>query len=89
MIGLMIRIMILVGLVKLLVVTEKPFLCAGIYAAVGLFFRFLLGVPFPGILIATAISLALASLYFWLLARFVGSGWFWLIMMVGFAIGIV
>jgi len=85
-----VRIFILVGLVKLLLETEKPFLCAGIYTAIGFVFRLAASTPLDEALLATGISFALASLYFWLLHRLSGSGavW-WLILILGIAIGIV
>lgn len=90
MLGVILRIVFLGALVKILLETEKPFLCSGIYAFIGFLFRLIVGIPLLNTLISTAISFALASLYFWLLNRFSESGWlFWLILIFGLAIGIV
>ena len=85
-----VRIAVLIGLIKLLVETENPFLCSGIYAGVGFVLRLAGGNPLFPVLLATSISFGLASLYFWLLHRFSGSGalW-WLILVLGILIGIV
>jgi len=79
----------LAALIQILIQTEKPFLCSGIYAGIvfviGLFF----GGQFASVLIATAISFAFASLYFWLLDRF-QNGWpFLAIAIGGLLIGLV
>ena len=85
-----IKILILAALIRLLIATDKPFLCAGIYAAVAFIFGLLMGANFFVLLIASVISFALASLYFWLLNRVdVGTAVWWLIAIVGLAIGLV
>ena len=84
------KILILAGLIRLLIATEQPFLCSGLYAGGVLVLGLIFGVPFVTMLIAATISFALASLYFWLLVRFEGSGpiW-WLILIFGLVIGLV
>lgn len=79
----------LASLVKLLIATNRPVLCAGIYVSLGFVFGLLLGRPFAYVLIGSAISFALALAYFWLLDRFEDSGLFWVILVVGLLIGIV
>lgn len=84
------KILLLVGLIKLLIVTQQPFLCSGIYAGVVLLFGLINSAPFGGLVLVVAISFALASIYFWLLNRF-GDNLvlFWVIAAAGVAIGFV
>ena len=83
------KIILLVALVRLLVATDKPLLCSGIYTAVVLLFGLIAGAPILALLIGGIIAFALSSLYFWLLYR-VGTGiLFWVILVGGLAIGIV
>jgi len=82
------KIIFLVALIRLLIMNEEPFLCSGIYAAMVFIFGLITGTPFVSVLIATAIAFALSSLYFWLLNRFEGFFW-WIIMLVGFFIGMI
>ena len=85
-----IRILLLVFLIRLLIMTEEPFLCSGIYTAVVFVFGLILGQPLGGIIINCIIVMALASLYFWLLDYFSESGMlWWLIMIFGLVIGLV
>jgi hypothetical protein len=82
------KIAILVGLLKLYVETEKPLLCAGIFAFVtGVFL--LLGNPTAlQVLAGVAAAFAMSVVYFGLLSRFdSGSPLWWVILVGGFAIG--
>jgi hypothetical protein len=84
------KALVLAALIKVLITTGKPFLCAGIYAGVGFIASLLMGANFLVLLLATAVSFALASLYFWLLDRFEDSTvLFWVIAIVGLVIGFV
>lgn len=82
------KIVVLVGLVKLLPATEKPIVCSTIYALCGLGLSFMFAVPVPRALIGAGISWALATVYFWLLNR-TGGVAFMLVMVGGLAIGLV
>lgn len=84
-----VKILMLVGLIKLLLVTEKPMLCAGIYAGVAFLFSLLVGNPFLAVLIGSTIGFGLALLYFWLLNRFRDTGIFWVVLILGLVIGLV
>jgi len=84
-----VKILVLVGLIKLLLVTEKPMLCAGIYTGVAFLFSLLVGKPFLAVLIGSAIGFGLALLYFWLLNRFRDTGIFWVVLILGLVIGLV
>jgi hypothetical protein len=85
-----IKALILAALIKVLLTTNKPFLCAGIYAGVGFVLSLLAGTSLLVLVLATVLRFALASLYFWLLDRFEDStGLFWLIAILGIFIGLV
>ena len=86
---LIIRIAILVGLVRLLTMTGKPFLCSGIYAAIALFFDLLSGSGPIDALISGGVAFLLASLYFWLLNRYDEGALYWIILVGGLLIGLV
>ena len=85
-----IKFIILAALVRLLLATDKPFLCSGIYAGVAFFLGLVFGNPFLPVLIHASIAFVLASIYFWLLDRLDSSEvlW-WLVAIVGIAIGLV
>ena len=74
---------------QLLLKTERPDLCAGIYAAVILIFTLMSGVAFIPAIIGTVISGGLAFLYFWLLDRFRDTIAFWIIFVVGLILGVI
>ena len=66
-----VKILILVGLTRLLAVTNKPFLCSGIYAGfAGFFALFSHDISILKIIFGVAITFVLASVYFALLDRF-------------------
>jgi hypothetical protein len=84
------KILLIVGLIKLLQQTHKPLLAASIYVGIRLFFSVLLGHSFGYLMIGSFVAGALASLYFWLLDYFEGSGMiFWIIALGGLLIGLV
>ena len=87
---LVVRVLVLVGLIKILLETDKPLLCAGTYTLI----RTVLAAAFHGLSLELAlfalIAFLLAFLYFWLLDRFRDSlGMFALILVLGLAIGLV
>lgn len=88
-----IKVIVLVALIRLLIVSDKPLLCSGLYTFVG-FALGLLAVmggqaPFLALLIATIMRFALSSLYFWLLYRIGEGALWWIVLIVGLAIGLV
>ena len=85
----LLKIIIIVALIRLLLATDRPFLCSGIYASIALFFGLVSGGNFFAVVLGTAISYGLASIYFWLLNRFDSGPLFWLILIVGIPIGLV
>lgn len=82
------RILLLVGLIRLLIETHKPFLCSGIYGGIVTVFALISGSGVAAIG-AGGVAFLLSSLYFWLLDRYDDSILFWVIMIVGLLIGIV
>ena len=85
-----IKIMLLVSLIKLVSLSQKPFMCSGIYTGVMFFAGLMFGVPFGLMVINAAIAFGLSSLYFWLLYKFEDSIAIWLfILMAGIFIGLV
>ena len=84
------RIILLIFLIRLLIMTEKPFLCSGVYTVTAFVFGLFFGQLFGSIVTTCVIVMALASLYFWLLDYFSESDMlWWLILIFGFAIGLV
>jgi hypothetical protein len=85
-----IKILLLAALIRLLIATDKPFLCAGIYAGVALLFGLVFGGAFLPALISAAIAFALASIYFWLLDWLdSASVWWWVVALGGILLGLV
>lgn len=85
-----IKILILVALIKMLLITHKPLLCAELYIIVPFVFSMIYGEPFLYVIIGCIISFVLAYAYFWLLNKFEGQGiYWWIILIVGLLIGLV
>ena len=84
-----VKILLLVGLIRLLIATNKPMLCTGIYTGAAVAFALMFERPLLYILIATPISFGLAFLYFWLLDRYEETRWFYVVLIVGLVIGLV
>lgn len=85
----LIRPLVLIALIQILIQTNKPFLCSGIYGAIAALFALFLGHGFSGAIIGGGVAFLLSSIYFWLLERFDGSFWWWSIAIGGLAIGLV
>lgn len=85
----LVRPLILIALVQILIETNKPFLCSGIYAAVATLFALFLGRGLVGATLAGGLAFLFSSLYFWLLDYFDGSIWWWIIVIGGLVIGLV
>ncbi len=85
-----IKCILLAALIRLLIATDKPLLCSGLYAGVGLVFGLAFGGRIPAVLISVGIGFVLASVYFWVLNRLdSGSVVWWLVAVLGIAIGLV
>jgi hypothetical protein len=78
--------LILAALVRLLIATDKPLLCASLYGFVVFAFGFLSiqtgQATYMGLLVSTAIALGLSSLYFILLSKSEGGAW-WVVFILG------
>ena len=84
------KFLLLFGLIRLLMETENPYLCAGIYMAVKILISIFFGHSIDTIFFNAIISGALATLYFWVLDRTMGMGSiFCVIAVVGVIIGFV
>ena len=78
-----IKIFIVIALVRLLVATDQPFLCSGIYAVIVCIFGMAFAGPTSAVFVGAAIAFVLASLYFWLLDRYSEGIIWWVIMLAG------
>jgi hypothetical protein len=87
---LILKAILIVALVRVLMLTDKPLLCSGLYTAVVFLLGMAFGAPMEALLIGAVIAFLLSSLYFWLLSRFEDSGllW-WVILIAGLVIGLV
>ncbi len=84
-----IKVVLLIGLVKLLLQTERPDWCTGLYCLI-IFLLFMgFGVPFTAAATATLLSGLFAFAYFWLLDRFRETTIFWIVLISGPLIGII
>lgn len=85
-----VKVLLLTGLIWVLLLTGKPFLCSGIYAGVTFLFRLLLGESFGKVLLSTLLVFVCASVYFWLLDYMESSNFaWWAVALGGLAIGLV
>jgi 4-amino-4-deoxy-L-arabinose transferase-like glycosyltransferase len=78
-----VKVLILVGLVRLLGTTDSPGLCTGIYAAAVITLGFMTKAPLATIAIAGGGSILVFGLYFWLLNRYQSGILYWLIFIIG------
>lgn len=87
--ALLLKIFLLVAVIKLFIATEKPLLCAGVYAAFAFFLGPMLseGVAMVGLM--AGITFAAAFAYFWLRERFGGSSLVWWCVAVGIGVPLV
>ena len=84
-----IRPLVLIALIQILIQTNKPFLCSGIYGAIATLFGLVLGHGLVGAVVGGGIAFLLSSVYFWLLDRFDSGFWWWIIAVGGLVIGLV
>ena len=84
-----INFIVLAGLVKLVLTTEKPILCAGIYTVIFAITASLLDIPRLYFIISIFVAFGLSLLYFWLLDRYRDSWIFWLVLILGLGLGVV
>ena len=85
-----IKFIVLAALIRLLIATDKPFLCSGIYAGIALALNLAFSGSVLAAFISAAIAFALASLYFWMLDRLdSASVMWWVVALGGILIGLV
>jgi len=84
------KLLIIIGLVRVLALTHKPFLCSGIYTALASIFIALSDRPVHHSFILIVVVFALSSLYFWLLDWLEGRRivW-WIVFILGFFIPMI
>ena len=91
------KIIILVALIRLLIATNKPLLCAGMYTGVAVIFTLISAsyseMTFVNFLVSfvvlSAVRFVLSAIYFILLDK-IGQGFlWWLVLVLGIAIGLV
>lgn len=90
--GMIFKILILLGLIKLLDVTDSPLTCATVYVVAAGLIRLALStgsVNGTTLALGLTISFLSAFVYFWLLQKTEGSIFWWLIMLSGFFIGLI
>jgi hypothetical protein len=84
---LLIKTVTIIALIKIALIFSDHWIPAGIYAVLLFLGGLFTGASFGSALISAGIGFALAALYFWLLAKFEGSGFlFWIILIVGLVI---
>lgn len=84
-----VKILVLLGLIKLLEATDSPILCAGIYAVVAAIFAGLATTEISKVLLVGLVGFILSLIYFWLLKKTRFSWVWWIVMIGGVAIGLV
>jgi hypothetical protein len=84
MIGLAIKVLALAMMVRLLIATDKPWLCAGIYGAVTFIVGAVFGDEIASIALMAGLAFAAAFVYFWILNRLDESSvaW-WVVAIIG------
>ena len=84
-----VKILILIGLVKILRTTQNVILCAVIYGTIGLILNFITKGDFNYALLVGIVNGTLSFVYFWLLHKTENSSLWWLILIAGVVIGLV
>ena len=72
-----IKVIVLSAMVRLLVLTSKPWLCAGIYGVCTLVLAIVSGEKIARVMTMTALALVATCIYFWLLDRIETSTILW------------
>ena len=74
----------LVAWIKVLAIFGRPKICAALFVLPFILYAFITPTPFTAAAIGGAILFGYIFLYFWLLDYFGESGWYWLILIIGF-----
>ena len=83
---LILKVALLVGLIRLLISTSKPLLCAGLYTTAIAIAAFMLQAPVQAVAISAGIAFIISFVYFWLLNRFHSGLLYWLFLIIGMPI---
>jgi len=83
---LILKIAVLVALIKMLLLSVQPGICAGIYTGFYCTFALLLRHPFGEVATMGSIVFGLTWLYFWLLDRYQDKRTFWVVFVLGLVI---
>jgi hypothetical protein len=78
----LIKVFLLVAMIRLLVATENPLLCAGIYGSCALFLGVMVGDDITQVALISSITFAVGLGYFWILNRAGSSSILWWIVAV-------
>ena len=86
-----IDVLVLIALIKLLLASHSPKLCAGLYVVAVVIINLSVSISFDiiNLLFTASIAFIFSYIYFWLLDRFEGSGWWWGILVGGIIFGAV
>lgn len=87
--ALLIKVFLLAAMIRLLIATEKPLLCAGIYAACAFFLGAMFRDDITGVALISGIIFAGAFVYFWVLDRLGSSSILWWVLAVGIGVPLV
>jgi hypothetical protein len=82
MVALAIKVFVLSAMIRLLVATDKPWLCAGIYAAVVFVIGAVFGDEIATVALMAGLAFIAAFIYFWILDRLDTSSIAWWIVSV-------
>ena len=78
-----IHIALVIGLLKILIETERPVVCAGIYAGAWCLFGLITETPITFLLVGTCVAFLLAFAYFWALNRIPQRSVLWWVILIG------
>lgn len=78
-----VNLIILLGLVKLLDVSDNPMLCAVLYAIATLVTALIFGNPLTATFLSALIAGAISFVYFWMLKRAGHAPAYWIVLIIG------
>lgn len=86
-----IDILVLIALIKLLLASHSPKLCAGLYAITVVIINLSVSTSFDiaNFSIIALIAFIFSYIYFWLLDKFEESGWWWGVLVGGIVVGVI
>lgn len=79
-----IKVFVLAAMLRLLIATDKPWLCAGIYAGVVFILGAVFGDKIASVTLMAGLAFIAAYVYFWILDRVdTSSVWWWIVAVIG------